>query len=313
MMISTSDFRSYFRRAVYSSLLLISGWSAAWSADSLYPVVTVPAPDHVVVLTKNFPVVLSLAHVAIPDDDASRAAAQKYLAEKLKGKRVSIIYTDGFGTDASGAAKVHFLIEADNVNAGLVGAGLARFQEGTKPEPAYERVVRSAEEQARKSKTGLWKGGDQPKTGEKPSQVATQKKGPFVSELDTPYFFASDSADAAKLNPQRVIYYPDEATAQRAGKKAKANVDKAAITSNGSLADADKMFAKGQDAYNAAIDKGNTPERDVKYEEAYQYLTKAMQDYTALVEKKPNDEALGEKLRKCMQLRYGTVKQRRFH
>jgi hypothetical protein len=281
--------------------------------EALYPVVSVPSPDHVVVLTKNFPVVLSLAHVAIPDDDTSKAAAQKFLADLLKGKRVSIIYTDGFGTDVTGAAKVHFLIGTDNVSAELISAGLARFEEGTKPEPSYERGVRAAEEKARKAKIGLWKNGEQPKVVSKPSVVAAQKKGPFVSELDTPYFFASDSADAAKLNPQRVIYYPDEATATRAGKKAKATVDKAAIASSGSLADADALFAKGQDAYNAALDKGNTPARDEKYEEAYQYLSKAMQDYTALVEKSPKDEVLGEKLRKCMQLRYGTVKQRRFH
>ncbi len=303
----------FMRRVVLSATLFTTSLTVVTAAEALYPVVSVPAPDHVVVLTKNFPVVLSLAHVAIPDDDASKAAAKKFLADLLKGKRVGIVYTDGFGTDAGGAAKVHFLLGTENVSAELIGAGLARFQEGVKPEPSYERGVRAAEEKARKGKIGLWKNGDKPTVVEKPSVVAAQKKGPFVSELDTPYYFASDSADAAKLNSQRVIYYPDEATAQRAGKKTKATVDKAAITSNGSLADADAMFAKGQDAYNAALDKGNTPERDVKYEEAYQYLTKAMQDYTVLVEKTPNDEALAEKLRKCMQLRYGTVKQRRFH
>jgi hypothetical protein len=304
---------STMRRFALTSTLLSTSLATASAVEALYPVVSVPAPDRVVVLTKNFPVVLSLAHVAVPTDDASQAAAKKFLADLLKAKRVSIVYTDGFGTDKTGAAKVHFLIGAENVSASLIGAGLARFEEGAKPEPSYERSIRAAEEKARKDKIGLWKNGDKPKTVEKPSAVAAQKKGPFVSELDTPYYFASDSADAAKLNPQRVIYYPDEATAQRAGKKTKATVDKAAITSSGSETDADAMFAKGQDAYNAALDKGNTPERDVKYEEAYQYLTKAMQDYTALVEKKPNDEALGEKLRKCMQLRYGTVKQRRFH
>ena len=92
-----------------------------------------------------------------------------------------------------------------------------------------------------------------------------------------------------------------------------AAVETESITSDGSEAAADAIFAKGKEAYNDALAKGNTPARDEAYEKAYQYLTKAMQDYSALAEKKPNDEALGEKLRTCMQLRYGTVKQRRFH
>ncbi len=304
---------SLLRRTAIAATLLVATQTAAMAVDVLYPVVSVPAPDRVVVLTKNFPVVLSLAHINIPSDDASKAAAQKYLADLLKGKRVSILYTDGFGTDEAGAAKVHFLMGKDNVNASLVGEGLARFEEGQKPLPSYERSVRSAEEDAKKAKKGIWKNGDKPQMAKvKESAVAANKKGPFVSELDTPYYYASDSSDAAKLNPKRVIYYPDEATAQRAGKKQKVKVEKAAIASSGSEADADAMYKKGEDAYNDALDKGNTPARDEKYEEAYQYLTKAMQDYTALVEKDPKNEALGEKLRKCMQLRYGTVKQRRF-
>ena len=41
-------------------------------------------------------------------------------------------------------------------------------------------------------------------------------------------------------------------------------------------------------------------------------LSKAMAIYSDLVEKRPNDGRLGEKLHQCMQLRYGAVKQRRF-
>jgi hypothetical protein len=291
---------------------LFAVYGAGVAADA-YPVLAVPAPDRVVVMTKNFPVVLGLAHVAVPADDATRAAAQQKLTALMKGKKTSILYAEGFGTDDMGAAKVQFMIGSDNINVLLVEAGLARFQDGAKPEPALEKPVKLAEAKARKAKAGLWAAGDEPRAPEKPSVVASNKKGPFCSELDTPYYFASDSADAAKFNPQRVIYYPDEATAQRAGKKTKAKVETAAITSDGSESAADMIFAKGQAAYNTAIDKGNSPERDTHYEEAYQFLTKAMQDYSALVEKKPKDEALGEKLRKCMQLRYGAVKQRRFH
>ena len=290
---------------------LVAGIGIAGAADA-YPVIAVPAPDRVVVMTKTFPVVLGLAHVAVPDDDATRAKAQAKLTELMKGKKCSILYTDKFGTDEMGAAKVQFVINGENINAALVEAGLARYQDGAAADPALEKVVKDAESKARKGKAGVWAKADEPQVASKPSQVAANKKGPFCSELDTPFYFASDSAEASKLNPQRVIYYPDEATAQRAGKKAKTKVEQAAITSDGSEAAADMIFAKGQEAYNNALAKGNSPERDKSYEEAYQYLTKAMQDYTALAEKKPNDEALGEKLRKCMQLRYGTVKQRRF-
>lgn len=299
------------RAGVVAMLVALGGVSVASAVDA-YPVIAVPAPDRVVVMTKTFPVVLGLAHIAVPADDATRAKAQAKLTELMKGKKCTILYTDKFGTDDMGAAKVQFVIAGENINAALVEAGLARFQDGAKPDPALEKVVKTAEAKARKNKTGLWSAGDEPKQPEKASAVATNKKGPFCSELDTPFYFASDSADAARLNPQRVIYYPDEATAKRAGKKAKTRVEQAAITSDGSEVAADMIFAKGQDAYNTALGKGNSPERDKHYEEAYQYLTKAMQDYTALVEKKPKDDALGEKLRKCMQLRYGAVKQRRF-
>lgn len=296
---------------VVALLVALTGAGVAVAGDA-YPVIAVPAPDRVVVMTKTFPVVLGLAHIAVPEDDATRAKAQAKLTELMKGKKCSILYTDNFGTDEMGAAKVQFVVGGTNINAALVEAGLARYQDGAKPDPALEKVVKEAEAKARKGGSGLWAKSEEVKPAGKPSQVASNKKGPFCSELDTPFYFASDSAEAAKLNPQRVIYYPDEATAQRAGKKTKAKVEQAAITSDGSEAAADMIFAKGQDAYNIALGKGNSPERDKHYEEAYQYLTKAMQDYTALVEKKPSDDALGEKLRKCMQLRYGTVKQRRF-
>jgi hypothetical protein len=290
---------------------IIAGFGVAFAADA-YPVIAVPAPDRVVVKTQSFPVVLGLAHVAMPDDDVGRAKMKEKLTELMKDKKCSILYTPAFGTDDMGAAKVHFVINGTNINAALVEAGLARFQNGAKPDPAMEKSIKDAEAKARKANTGLWAKSGNATVAQKPSQVAANKKGPFCSELDTPFYFASDSADAAKLNPQRVIYYPDEATAQRAGKKAKAKIEPSAITSDGSEAATDQLFAKGEAAYNDAVAKGNTPARDAAYEEAYQYLTKAMKDYSALAEKRPNDDVLGEKLRRCMQLRYGTVKQRRF-
>lgn len=229
---------------------LVAGTGLASAVDA-YPVIAVPAPDRVVVMTKTFPVVLGLAHVAVPDDDATRAKAQAKLTELMKGKKCTILYTDKFGTDEMGAAKVQFVISGTNINAELVAAGLARYQDGAKPDPALEKVVKDAEAKARKGGAGLWAKADEPQVAAKTSQVAANKKGPFCSELDTPFYFASDSAEASKLNPQRVIYYPDEATAQRAGKKAKTKVEQAAITSDGSEKAADDIFGRGQDAYNA--------------------------------------------------------------
>ena len=114
------------------------------------------------------------------------------------------------------------------------------------------------------------------------------------------------------VNPQRLIYYPDEAAAKRAGKLPSPQTDDAGMASDGTEASADAIFAKGKETYAEAIAKGNTPERDHMYEQAFVILSKAMQVYSALCESRPDDEKLGEKLRVCMQLRYGSVKQRRF-
>jgi hypothetical protein len=297
----------------------LRGWSAGWSLMALagamqaadaYPVVAIPAHDHVVVLTRNFPVVLGLAGLEVPDDATAREAVKAKLGELMKGKKADILYAPGFGVETSGAAKVQFLVGGDNVNAAIIAAGLARFQEGAKPEAPLDAPLREAESKAKKAKVGLWAKGA---GATMPAAIAAAKKGPFCTELDSPYYVVTGSAEAAALNQARVIYYPDEATAQRAGKKAKARPVDDAPQSDGSEAGADKLFADGKAVYAEAIAKGNTDARDQYYEKAYVLLTKAMQDYSALCEKKPNDEKLGEKLRECMQLRYGAVKQRRFH
>jgi hypothetical protein len=87
----------------------------------------------------------------------------------------------------------------------------------------------------------------------------------------------------------------------------------AAIAATGDEGKADTLFAKGRELYNKALDAGNTPERDVLYEKAYQELHAAQAIYSKLVEKNPNDTSLGLKLIECNKLHYGTVKQRRFH
>jgi hypothetical protein len=87
----------------------------------------------------------------------------------------------------------------------------------------------------------------------------------------------------------------------------------AAMAATGDEGKADGLFAKGRDSYNKALDAGNTPERDVLYEKAYQDLNAACAIYSKLVEKTPGSSTLEVKLLECNKLRYGAVKQRRFH
>lgn len=87
----------------------------------------------------------------------------------------------------------------------------------------------------------------------------------------------------------------------------------AAVVASGDEAQADALFANGRDIYNKAIEAGNTPERDVLYEKAYQVLNKCQALLSKLVEKNPGNSSLEAKLLECSRLRYGTVKQRRFH
>jgi hypothetical protein len=68
----------------------------------------------------------------------------------------------------------------------------------------------------------------------------------------------------------------------------------------------------GKEIAAQAVDAGNTAARDELYEKAYASLTQAMQIYSDLVDQQPQDEVLSSKLQQCMQLRYGTVKMRRF-
>lgn len=76
---------------------------------------------------------------------------------------------------------------------------------------------------------------------------------------------------------------------------------------------ADELFAKGSALYSRAIEAGNSSARDDLYAECNKYLTQAQGIYNALVEKRPGDTALEEKAFMCNKLRYGSIKQRRFH
>jgi hypothetical protein len=150
--------------------------------------------------------------------------------------------------------------------------------------------------------------------GSKPNQSVKSMpvvNGAFCSELDSEFYYPKGAREVANVSSQRLIFYASEAIAEKAGKRKRQAVA-APAEGDGSVTNADAVYDQGAEIYAKAIAAGNTPERDHLYEQAYVYLTKGMNLYSALVEKKPDDEQLAEKLRKCMQLRYGTVKQRRF-
>jgi endonuclease YncB( thermonuclease family) len=274
-------------------------------------VLSVTGPDRVVLQYRGLAVAVSLAHVDVPE--AQRQAAQKALNDMLQGKKVEVLFLPGFGVDPFGGGRVQLVADGHNVNADLAALGLARFLPGSKTEAVFEQPVKDAVAKAEKAKLGLWAAAPPPSPpAGAPAAAGTPRKGLFCSELDNAYYFAADSSDAAKANQERLIYYPDAATAERAGKKPKPASTDENLPSGTSEQDADQIFAKGKEVYSAAIAKGNTPERDELYGRAFTVLSKAMQIYSALCEKKPNDTKLGEKLHECMQLRYGAVKQRRF-
>ncbi len=302
---------SNVHRLLPAALLLGAIGLRAGAAET-YPVLAVSGPDRVVLQYRGLPVAVTLAHLEVPE--AQHQAAQDALGAMLQGKKVELAFLPGFGSDANGAGRVELVADGRSVNAALAAAGLARFLAGAKSEATYEQPVKDAQAKAEKAKLGLWAGAT-PAPASAPAKAPSAtavRKGPFCSELDNAYYFASDGPDAAKASQERLIYYPDAATAERAGKKPKPAAVDEGLPSGTSEADGDQVFAKGKEVYNQAIAKGNTPERDELYGRAFTVLSKAMQIYSALCEKKPDDNKLGEKLHQCMQLRYGAVKQRRF-
>jgi endonuclease YncB( thermonuclease family) len=324
------------------SLALVALAAAASAADPS-PVVGVPAADRVVIRYQGLPVDVPLANLEVPKEPGARSACQQRLSSLVSGKKVDVIYKPGFGNDDAGAARVQIVAGGANVNELLVSGGYARYARSPRPEPEDE-AIRKAQERAQSNKAGVWSNAgvwaaaadapapatdapvvaanDQPAAQPAPAAPQTsapvvaapaiKPKGPFCSEINSQYFYPSDDRAVANVNPQRLIYYPDEATAKRAGKQPSPQSQVADIQSDGSEDSADKIFAQGKEIYAEAIAKGNTPERDQMYAQAYVVLSKAMQVYSALCEAHPDDDKLGEKLRQCMQLRYGSVKQRRF-
>lgn len=280
-------------------LLLLLG--ALTTAAESYPVASVPAGDRVVIQYKGLPIAVGLALIEVPT--AQQAAAREALIALTAKKSAELIYLADYGADAVGGARVQLQVGTTTLNEELVARGLAKYQPTAKPSAA-EGIIKRAQDKAQKAGIGLWKGAAAPAT-------VTLAKGPFCAELDNGYYYPTGSREVANVSAQRLIYYPDELTAQKAGKRKAIKVE--AVKRGTTEADADAAYASGKEVASRAVDAGNTPKRDELYEKAYQDLTQAMQIYSALVEAEPDDEALSGKLRDCMQLRYGTVKMRRFH
>ncbi|MBA3686549.1 MAG: hypothetical protein H0W72_15105 [Planctomycetes bacterium] len=295
---------------------LIGGCAlTAGAAAEQHPVVAVVGPGRVQVEVRGLPLSLELAHLEVPE--AQRADCQRRLEEAVKGKKAEVVYRPGFGVDAAGNGRVHLVVDGRDVAGVLLSAGVARFQAGTKEEGVFEAPLKVAQAKAEKAKAGLWAalGGAGAAVVKAPASAAAKKierpRGPICALLDSPYWFAADSAEAAAADQARLIYYPDEAAAARAGKKAKPALDAAAASAPKDEAGADQVFARGKELYAQAIAKGNSPERDELYGQAFVVLSSALTTYSALAEARPDDEALAEKLRSCSQLRYGSIKQRR--
>lgn len=85
-----------------------------------------------------------------------------------------------------------------------------------------------------------------------------------------------------------------------------------AAPANGDEAKADELFAEGQQIYAAAMEGGNTKARDKKYAEAHDYFAKALAIYNKLLGQNPDDGNLIAKRTRANQLRYATIKYRRF-
>ncbi|HYE04018.1 MAG TPA: thermonuclease family protein [Planctomycetota bacterium] len=309
-------------------MMALAALAAAAIAGESYAVVGVADADRVVLNYRGLAVTVGLAHIEVPE--AQRAKARDRVRELTRAKKAEVHYLPDFGVDDAGAARVHLTVDNADVAEVLVAKGLAKYVPGAKRAAKFEDPLKKAQEQAQKGKLGLWAAGGEgarveaatPATPATPAPVAAAPvpaapaapaaKGPFCSELDSPFYQASGDAAAAAIPVGRVIFYKDEATAKKAGKRLR-EAAAADLPTGEDEASADAIFAKGKGVYAEAIAAGNSSKRDDLYEQSFQILSKAMTIYGALVDQRPDDEALGEKLRECMQLRYGSMKQRRAH
>lgn len=289
-------------------------------------IIAVPAADRVVANVGGIPVVLGFAHIEVPT--ATADATRQQVVTLIEGKTVRIDHDTDWGTDANGAGRIHIRVGQTDVAARLVEEGLAQVMASIAADGPKERLLMASQERAKRAKKGLW-ADDALATvvaAAKPAPTPTPKPatpaarpapsaapaplGAFASELNNRYFYPSDHRALANVPRQRLIYYADEAAAKRAGKLPSPD-DTPALQGEANESAADDIFAKGEKTYSEAIAAGNSSHRDQLYGEAFKTLTEAMNIYGELVEKDENNAALAEKLRRCMQLRYGAMKQKR--
>jgi hypothetical protein len=270
-------------------------------------VLATPAADRVVVELSGLPIALSLAHIQVPESIA--ASTIKELEKILGGKTASISHDKAWGIDASGTGKVHIRVGTIDLVPYLVEQGLAQVVPGAKADPTKDKLLAMTQDRARTAKKGLW-GASMPSIASTAPSANPPPTGAFASELNNRFYYPKGHRALANVNAQRLIYYGDEAAAKKAG-KVPAPLEEASKMGAPTEANADKIFAEGEKIYASAIAAGNTTKRDDLYQEAFVKLSDAMNVYGALVEKDENNEALAEKLRRCMQLRYGAMKQRR--
>ncbi len=296
-------------------LLAVLLTCAAMAAADNGEILAVLGPDRLAVQYYQLPVVVRLAEIEIPAETTD--AAQAMLGEAT-GKKSLVNWAQDLGADEAGTPRVYVTLisETRSLNETLVEAGLARTKPLGQGGRNRERLA-AAEAKARKSKIGLWAAATA-EAGSKPTPAAAAAsrpspaaKAPFCAEVDGKYYYPSDAPEVNRLNAKRLVYYAREVAAKKAGKQA---WQPAAPSSAGStIADARAAFERGKVLVTNAAGQEPTPERDKLYERAFLELSAAMQVYGRLAEAKPDDKALGEEMRLCMQMRYGALKSKRFH
>lgn len=301
-------------RSRSSSLLLLSVSLAALSGAETATVLAVPAPDQLLVQWRGIPVVVPLAYVS----DAGESCRAK-LEQQAKGKSVELQWQQHFGTTPAGAGRLLISLGDLTLNRTVVEAGLAKYQPSTTPDSPADKYMLQAQDKARRSQNGLWAAAAAPAkpavaaatTPAAPAAVPAKPatSGAFCAELGAKYFYPNNHKAVTGIDPQRLIHYADEAAAKRAG-KLPPPAESSAVAPT--LANADRLYAEGKTLVSQAVDKGNSPERDQLYGDAFPKLNQATQIYATLVEQQPNDD-LEEKMRSCMQLRYSAMKYRRPH
>lgn len=326
-----------WRRMLLSlSFLMVTG--AAW-VNAQEQVIEVRDVDRILVQYRQLPVYLSLANVEIPADGPIREQALARISELISGRGVQVFYDNAYGHDEAGVPRVYLRQGQAFVNVILASEGLARYVASDKP-TTYERLLANAAAVAERDGLGLWAAEtastdasaspasptttsadpavDAPSSpaattppAARPAQPA-QSGTRYASELNGTYYYPEGHPTLANVHRNRLIFYPDEESARAAGKQRAPDVNQAAMpVDDGTVVSADRVFEKAENMYAQAQALPATPERDRAYTECLVVLTEAVQRYSNILEKSPNDEVLGEKLRRAMQLRYGAMKMRR--